>query len=369
MTDDKRTDQHDQVDEAAVDAYLNGESAVSAAYLQLNTPEPPAALDRAILKEASEATKAGGVGGRLAGWMPWIKPLSAVAVAVLCVSVVLEVLYPPTLSLQSVDPDVASPALSDAQRSAAKAPASKLQEERVSPDASRDLFSEGVARERNADGPAMYLHSQLEILEQEQAATLQKRREAGPPVAAAVLAEPASPAPEVKDAPERGITFDYYEMLPSLDAEISEDKRAPARSTAPRHKEDRSLLPAHDTWAAGIRYLQAGGELQRAALETRKLQLVYPQLANEPAAAMAEAAAGDIDELDQTFTTTGKMSAEAEDAASDVLLRTVDGVYPAPDVWLAGIEYLGEQGEVDQANLELQKFRQVYPDHPEQQLP
>jgi hypothetical protein len=158
-------------------------------------------------------------------------------------------------------------------------------------------------------------------------------------------------------------------MLPSLDAEISEDKRAPARSTAPRHKEDRSLLPAHDTWAAGIRYLQAGGELQRAALETRKLQLVYPELANKPATAMAETAVGDIDELDQTFTTTGKISAETEDAAGDVLVRTVDGIYPAPDVWLAGIEYLREQGEVDQANLELQNFRQVYPDHPEQQLP
>jgi hypothetical protein len=39
-------------------------------------------------------------------------------------------------------------------------------------------------------------------------------------------------------------------------------------------------------------------------------------------------------------------------------------VWPAPDVWLAGIRFLLEQGEQERAEAELEKFREFYPDYP-----
>lgn len=370
MTDDKQNKQHDPVDEAAVDAYLRGESAVSAAYSKLDAPEPPAALDRAILEEARKAAKVGGIRGRLVEWMHWIKPLSAVAVGLLCVSVVLQVLYPSAMSLRSGDPDLASAARSVVQRPAAKSPAAELPEELKRPGASKDVLVGDVARAE-----------QLDVPEQELVVTARKRAGAAPPAVALDAESDSARNTEFQAelSPRANAETDKveYDMIEHdmIEQEMIEPGKAEyetaedAAETAPRRKEDRSLLPAHDTWVAGIRYLQAGGELQRVALETRKLQLVYPELANEPAAAMVETAAGDIDELDQTVATTGKMSADAEVAASDELDATVDGVYPAPDVWLAGIEYLRAQGEVERVNLELQSFHQVYPDHPEQPLP
>jgi cell division protein FtsN len=81
--------------------------------------------------------------------------------------------------------------------------------------------------------------------------------------ALAVPAEPASSIPEaVADEPERGITFDFYELLPTLDVEIFEDERAPARSTAPAHVSQ-----------PGIYILQAGSFKSLTDANRRKAEI------------------------------------------------------------------------------------------------
>jgi cell division protein FtsN len=89
------------------------------------------------------------------------------------------------------------------------------------------------------------------------------RKQPGRSPALAMPPEPASSKPEaVADEPERGITFDFYEMLPSLDVEIFEDERAPARNTAPA----RVSQP-------GIYILQAGSFTNLTDANRRKAEI------------------------------------------------------------------------------------------------
>jgi hypothetical protein len=44
--------------------------------------------------------------------------------------------------------------------------------------------------------------------------------------------------------------------------------------------------------------------------------------------------------------------------------RTDTPAWPAADVWLAGIRFLLEQGELERVEAELDKFREHYPDYP-----
>jgi hypothetical protein len=62
--------------------------------------------------------------------------------------------------------------------------------------------------------------------------------------------------------------------------------------------------------------------------------------------------------------TSGQASGRIEDIVTTARLRTDSPAWPAPDVWLAGIRVLREQGEQQRAEAELDKFRDVYPNYP-----
>jgi cell division protein FtsN len=74
---------------------------------------------------------------------------------------------------------------------------------------------------------------------------------------ARTMTQPASAIPEtveaVEVAPEPGITFDFYDMLPNLGVEVYEDERQPVLATPPK----RASKPARVT-KPGIYILQAG---------------------------------------------------------------------------------------------------------------
>jgi cell division protein FtsN len=87
------------------------------------------------------------------------------------------------------------------------------------------------------------------------------------PVAKSVK-EPASTIPEViEETPEADITFDFYNMLPNLDVEVYEEKRAPV-PTAPV-----KVTPRAQVERPGIYILQAGSFSQLADANRRKAQL------------------------------------------------------------------------------------------------
>ncbi len=58
-------------------------------------------------------------------------------------------------------------------------------------------------------------------------------------------------------------------------------------------------------------------------------------------------------------------SAEESEAILVTARSRADSLaWPAPDVWLAGIRFLFEQGELERVEAELDKFREHYPDYP-----
>lgn len=96
------------------------------------------------------------------------------------------------------------------------------------------------------------------------------RKQLAEPVAEApakVEREPASTVPvEVEEAPDSGVTFDFYDMLPSLDVEVYEDEqRAPVR-TKPQS-------PPAPVTKQGIYILQAGSFSRLEDANRRKAEM------------------------------------------------------------------------------------------------
>ena len=77
-----------------------------------------------------------------------------------------------------------------------------------------------------------------------------------------------------------------------------------------------------------------------------------------PQSTMAEGAVG----------STGFIRAGSAEESEVILVtarsRADSLAWPAPDVWLAGIRFLLEQGEQERVEAELDKFREHYPDYP-----
>jgi len=156
--------------------------------------------------------------------------------------------------------------------------------------------------------------------------------------------EEDAPAPAAQEMPR--LAAPEAKARRNFDADMlmrQEENRASLLSALVAPAEGPALYPALDTWEAGIRYLVAAGEQDRAATERSKLLSAY------------------------SSTDDVQMSAEAAGLADEAVLAESAGAgafYPAPDVWLAGIEFLREQGQISRAAEEAERFRAVYPDHP-----
>jgi len=80
--------------------------------------------------------------------------------------------------------------------------------------------------------------------------------------------EPASTVPEViEETPDAAVTFDFYDMLPSLDVEVFEDEKAPASAPAARSK------PPAPVTTQGVYILQAGSFSKLEDANRRKAEL------------------------------------------------------------------------------------------------
>jgi len=122
------------------------------------------------------------------------------------------------------------------------------------------------------------------------------RKQGGPvtlPVAL-IPGEPASSVPEaVQEPPEADITFDFYDMLPSLDVEIFEDERAAAAPATPARvaKPGIYILQAGSFTTledasrrkAEIGFLGVRSEIKKGNVEERTVYRVYTEPMEQPA--------------------------------------------------------------------------------------
>jgi len=110
--------------------------------------------------------------------------------------------------------------------------------------------------------------------------------------AAVTPAEPASTVPEaVEEAPESGITFDFYDLLPNLDVQIFEDEKAPAAIPARVSTPGVYILQAGsftrledaNRRKAEVGLLGVSSEIKKGTANGRTVYRVYTEPMEEPA--------------------------------------------------------------------------------------
>jgi hypothetical protein len=345
--------------------YLEGDSSVTRAFNELAQPEPPAALDRAILDEARNAAKPARKSWLdidLAFWRHWAKPLSTAVIMGVCLTVVLRVmdyasLRPPVsddtaliVSQQPVPENDSSMSMrekegmTDEQRSAEFA---------AEPFASRDSAIEPTARRLSAPAKPRTADSSGSAVggsQEEIVVTARNRSESLQEVPLAVSGL-------TMDA-DIG-TFDRYSIEEVIVAEPA-DASVEAWSIGAR--------PAADVWLAGIEALYLPEEPitparrpsaansadaedtilakterdpNAASLELAKMALVYPE----------EARAYSVRESLDTVFEPDNLEPGSPDELAD------------PRVWNAGIDWLYKKNRNAEAAAELAKFSKVYPDY------
>jgi tetratricopeptide (TPR) repeat protein len=330
-------EQHDK-DQIDLNEYLDGQSPVSEAYRELERPEPPAALDRAILQAARDETARGGT-----FWPQWMKPLSVVAMLGVCLAIVLQVMYLP----QRVTHDAFL--MKDD---------SMLREERaqlleMAPEQQPEAFdslAEGKLEQSFAaaiqPAPVTEILDELDV-----AAPVRDERLEDITVTA------RKRSPGIAEVPLSITAHSSLSSGPGLE-EMVVARREPESVTAKTAGADAldawkaGIRPAEDVWIAGIRALYEEGENEWANEELAKMHRLYP--AAVAADGILYEKVQDADQLSKAASNQAATISPQTPALSDL---------PDPDVWTAGIEWLYEQGETERADAELEKLGGIYPDY------
>ena len=91
----EKPDNQTELNDEQFEAYLDGNSPVSHAYSEADTPAPPPALDRAILNAAEAALKPkrkNFLDWDMEFWRNWARPVSTVVIMGVSLAVVLQVM-------------------------------------------------------------------------------------------------------------------------------------------------------------------------------------------------------------------------------------------------------------------------------------
>ena len=301
----------DDMNEKLLQEYLEGRSPVSDAYQAAEKSGPPPELDRAVLAEARAAARAGHDSSS-PRWQAWLMPASLAATVTLCIALVAEVVVFDPLLKTADSPQT----FSDMLEAEADAP----------------VASPATAGRKSREQALM------QQAPQRQADVIESKQERG-----SALDEFARATPITAEEVPGKVTVDQTrENLnapePTSNRLVSEKARAVLKDNVGEAVSSSNLQPA--TVAA---------ELTRPAEDS-------DQSGSESAVALGRAAsAGSI----------GGTAGELPDEIAVTVLAPMDSpVWPAPDVWLAGIRFLLEQGELERVEAELDKFREHYPDYP-----
>ena len=291
----------DDMNEKLLQEYLEGRSPVSDAYQDAAKSGPPPELDRAVLAEAQAAARASRDTGS-PRWQAWLMPVSLAATVTLCIALVTEVV-------------VFNPLLKTAD--------------------SPQTFSDTFEAEADAHVPSPATAGRpspaQEMLElkQESSALNEFARNTATATEEMPTNAAVGPARENLNAPEP-----------------TSDRRASAK--------DREVPEARDVATSFSTSVQP----ETAAADERAQRVAEP----DESTSETNLIAGGVQSGGTISGTAGEIP---DEVAVTVITPLLDiSVWPAPDVWLAGIQILLEQGELDRAEAELVKFQKVYPDYP-----
>jgi len=307
----------DDINEKLMQEYLEGRSPVSEAYQAVGKPGPSAELDRAVLAEARAAARAGRDIGS-PRWQAWLMPVSLAATVTLCIALVAEVIVLGPLLKTADSPQT----FSDTLESETGAPtASPVTAGRQSP--AQEMLEQKPQRPADAmEAKQERVNTNYEV---ETAATMTIEEAVGITV--------ISVARENLNAP-----------APTSDRMLSQKRRAVQKDDDDAEAAALTVSVQSATPTVGQR---------SPALES------FDQITDESAVILGGAASADT-----MGGGSGQASGRIEDSVTTARLRTDSPAWPAPDVWLAGIRVLREQGEQQRVEAELDKFREHYPDYP-----
>ncbi len=297
----------DDMNEKLLQEYLEGRSPVSDAYQAAEKSGPPLELDRAVLAEARAAARAGRDIGS-PRWQAWLMPVSLAATVTLCIALVAEVIVFDPL-LKTADSPQTFSDIFEAEADASTA--SPVTAGRQSP--AQEMLEQKPQRPADAI-EAKRESSALDEFARNTATTTEEM-----PASAAV-----GPARENLNAPEP-----------------TSDRRASAK--------DREVPETRDVAVSFSPSLQPA---------TVAVELAPPAEDSPESTRESDLDAGGA-------TSAGSMGGQVSSAfVVTARSRTDTPAWPAADVWLAGIRFLLEQGELERVEAELDKFREHYPDYP-----
>lgn len=302
----------DDMNEKLMQEYLEGRSPVSEAYRAAGKPGPSPELDRAVLAEARAAAQATGS----PQWQTWLMPASLAATFALCIALVAEVVvFDPLLKIADTP----------------------------------QTFTDAIEADTPASPPPMVgrqssARELLEQIPQRSSGAIEAKQEAD-----STLDEVTSTAAMSEyEAPETAAFGQARENLnapaPTSDRMLSQKRRAVQKDDDDAEAAALTVSVQSATPTVGQR---------SPAIES------FDQITDESAVTLGGAASAGT-----MGGTSGQASGRIEDIVTTARLRTDSPAWPAPDVWLAGIRVLREQGEQQRAEAELDKFRDVYPNYP-----
>jgi len=349
--------------------YLDGDSVISNAFQEMGQAEPPAAIDRAILAEAREATRPrrkSWLDKDLVFWRHWAKPLSTAVIMGVCLTVVLRV-----MDYASLRPPVAEdgPVIALEQKSAT--PMLEKRDLAGAPPAAEFLADAPAAPARRLHAPAASAPAKPSVEN-----SMDSANDSFPEEIVVTREREESSQEMVVTARKREESLQEVPLAITAlsDADIEIDDSYPMQDEIVVVAEDalqaweQGARPAPDVWLAGIEALYLTEETltpdgrpsaansadaddatlaktdrdpNSASIELAKMALVYPAEARAFSVREGLATAFQPDELE---------SASISQLAD-------------PRVWNAGIDWLYKNNRGAEAMAELAKLNKVYPDY------
>ena len=346
----EKPDNETELNDEQFEAYLDGNSAVSHAYREADTPAPPPALDRAIRKEAEAALlpkRRNFMDWDMEFWRQWARPVSTVVIMGVSLAVVLQVMdIRPEKNIAMMDAPDASSALIKAPRSEAllqSAPA------------------ESTADKRLAEG-AMVAAQSAEKAEPASRARMASKL-------SGTLPDGAADAPAL--AREQSIAADLAAISESETAmySIAADRISadPQNATETLRLADNAMeewnagaQASADIWLAGIAAMEDSDQASIASNELTKMVRYYPKIVEryQQQKEFSAAARLDINEAADADLTLERSPVTTQAAMADQTTNPL----PNPDVWAAGIARLYAD-DSEQAAAERAKLLRIYPDY------
>jgi hypothetical protein len=349
----EKPDNQTELNDEQFEAYLDGNSPVSHAYREANTPAPPPALDRAILTAAEAALKPkrkNFLDWDMEFWRRWARPVSTVVIMGVSLAVVLQVMdIRPEKQMAMMDSPESANTLRKAPRLESlpqrelieleeKKPAAQMMAD-VPPAAKAESTGRArMAREMRSPGNETWAdieadNSALMVVESFTAEAPAISENESAMYAAASIAS--------------GADSDSAATTMRLADNAMEEWDAGAQASA-------------DIWLAGIEAREDSGQAGIANNELTKMAQYYPKIVEryQQQKGFAAAARLDINAASDAELALERSPVTAQAAMADQTTKPL----PNPDVWAAGIARL-HAADSEQAAAERAKLLRIYPDY------